>query len=161
MICLFLYLHILAIVHHGGFSKSSTDSFMAKNTEDETPNEKWNNWALLKAYEEPAHEAIRPQIAGWIAARFKASLDDLAPGPRSFLVITSCGHWGRGTNLAEAALAAKKSGGRRPSKAVVTLVLNDGTAQLNNYGSVLADSVATILHIGAVGTLGGLLNANK
>jgi len=131
-------------------------------TKTETPTAEWANWALINAYEEVGIDVTaKAEVADLIKTRFVESLCETDHGPRTFVVLTDWGTWGRGETLAEAAAKAVKAGAPRKAKAVVTLVLNDHQPSVNQHGGTFASSKATLLHLGVVGTLGSILTANK
>ncbi len=131
-----------------------------KNEINETPSASWANWALINAYEEATSET-KPAVADLIVKRFEKTVSAALPGPRSFLVMTDWGTWGRGPTLAEAAAKALKAGAPRKAKALATLVLNDAEPWVSSDGLTSASSVATLVYLGVVGTLGSILKVNK
>ncbi len=125
----------------------------------EIPQANWNNWALIQALSEAKTPEEIALVRGLIAQRFKETLNDMEDrGPRSFLIIATGGYWGRGKDLNEAAKASKAG---RTEKAFAYLVLNDDKPSVDDYGRAHASSVATLISLGAIGTIGAILNANK
>lgn len=129
--------------------------------ENETPQPSWATWALL-------NEAFKPGVLvpGSVPEMCVHRLAQLAgqdpgcpvkPGPMARVVITNDGHWGRGKTLGEAAAAALKAGARRTAVAFVAIVLNDDKPEVNDGGSIVANSDSFILNVGNVGKLGGIL----
>lgn len=134
-------------------------------TPDQVPNAKWQTWALIDAAFKDDHNTIG-SVYSFCVNRLQQLVGDCSeysvkPGPRSFVVLTSDGHWGRGASLAEAAQLALKAGARRSSPTHGVLVLNDATPEVNQMGSVIAESEAAILQLGPLGTVGALINAGK
>ncbi len=125
----------------------------------EIPAADWANWALIKAWKDGGTPEEKATIAEFIAARFESIASQNVP--RQFVITTNCGHWARGVNLEEAALAAIKAGASKTSKAFVTLVLNDATPEVSGDGRLISDSVSTQFNIGWAGTVGSIIKANK
>jgi hypothetical protein len=135
-------------------------------TDPELPQADWANWALIKAALGPLNP--RTDYAKALCANRLQQLVgdncesyDVKPGPRSFIILSGDGHWGRGNTVGEAAKKALQSGARRPSTATGVLVLNDGTAEVNECGSVISDSQSAQFNLGVIGTIGSVINANK
>lgn len=131
--------------------------------DETTPNARWANWALLDAVSklENFKTDEAQSLLSLIVGRFRATLSEHeGMGPRSFVVATDDGHWGAGQTLPMAARKALAAGGRRPSKAMAWLILNDATPEVNQMGGVISDSVSSQFGLGVVGTLGSILNAN-
>lgn len=131
---------------------------------DETPQSNWAGWALLQAAEKPG--ALEKGSLGWLLAERLGKLfghnpdGEFKPGPRSFVVYTNCGHWGRGNTLEAAAKKAYDAGASKTSRASAVLVLNDATPEVNQGGSVISESDSEQLSLGVVGTIGSIINAN-
>jgi hypothetical protein len=131
---------------------------------DDTPAVDWNNWALLRDAL-TVHPMPKGSIGQLCAMRLQQLVGDqpqggISRGGRTFIISTNDGHWGRGKYLHEAAQAALKAGARRPSLAFLSIVLNDGTAEINEAGNIVADSISATIAVGRVGTVGGILNAH-
>ena len=120
------------------------------------------NWALIKAYEDAGIDATtKAEVADLIKNRFTETVSHTSHGPRTFVVMTDWGTWGRGETLAEAAAKALKAGAPRKAKAIATLVLNDAEPGICSDGSLSYASKGTSIYLGVVGTLGSVLLANK
>ena len=133
---------------------------------DETPQSNWAAWALLQAAEKPG--ALEEGSIGRLCAQRLGQFVGDNPdstlykiGKRSFLISTGCGHWGRSNSIEAAAASAHKAGASKTSKAFVTLVLNDDTPEISRGGMMITESDSASFNIGCVGTIGGILNANK
>ena len=131
-------------------------------TKTETPTAEWANWALINAYEEVGIDAAtKASVSDLIKTRFNETVSATNHGPRTYVVMTDWGTWGRGTTLAESAAKALKAGAPRKAKAIVTLVLNDADPGIGSDGSLWSSSKSTTVYLGVVGTLGSILTANK
>ncbi len=98
-------------------------------------------------------------VSDLLAERIRKLVGGSDAGPRSFVVYTGCGRWGRGETLKEAAQAAHKEGAKKTEPARASLVLNDAVPFVDNSGAVNAASAAAIIRLGGVGTVGALLSA--
>jgi hypothetical protein len=134
---------------------------MKTKSESKTPSANWANWALINASLVASDATTKAAVADLITKRFVETVSENNHGPRTFVVLTDWGTWGRGATLAEAAAKAVKAGAPRKAKAVATLVLNDAEPTVTSHGELLASSGATLLYLGVVGTLGGILTANN
>ena len=136
-----------------------------------TPSPDWANWALLQAWfthqsqGNPVLDSDRPALAEMIINRFAAILGeghnwgDIPLGPRSYVVLTNAGLWGRGKTLVDAVKATKSYS--KTHKVTAVLVLNDDKPTVDGYGTVHSSSVSSQFNLGVVGTVGSILNVNK
>lgn len=73
---------------------------------------------------------------------------------KTYLVSTASwpGHWGKGTNLTEAAFNCYKFGGKRNDLVAVSIVKNDPDAHIDGFGMVIyggkAKESAELINIG-------------
>lgn len=119
----------------------------------ERPAATWATWALLKA----AAGFSPDTLEAYITNRLRQLVGDPEAGPRAFVVLTGCGHWGRGATLTEAAAKAYKAGAGKREWARAVLVLNDDTPEVNQGGRIISNSDSAQLNLGAVGTVGALM----
>lgn len=135
------------------------------STESEKPQANWATWALLREAFKPG-VLVPGSVAEFCVHRLHRLVgqDPDVPvplGKRTFVVVTNCGHWGRGNTLEAAAIAAHKVGARKTSKAFVVLVVNDDTPEVNQGGCIISNSDSDQFNIGWVGTVGGILNSKE
>lgn len=120
-------------------------------------------WAILAEVFKPDGDANAVLYAAHRLQKLVGEDPDapVKPGPRSFVLVTNGGHWGRGNTLQSAATNASNAGASKAELCVGVLVLNDNTPAVNQAGSVISNSDSAQLNIGAVGTIGSILRANK
>ncbi len=148
---------------------SNNTSSVQNTKQPVVPSSDWANWALLQAYYtglsqgvEVADKHILPELIinrfAQIAGEHQCGNSPI-PGPRSYVILTDGGLWGRGKTIAEAVKAAKSY--TRTALVRATLVINDDKPTVDEWGRVSSSSLSMQVYLGAIGTVGSILNANK
>lgn len=119
-------------------------------------------WAILQEVFKPDGDANAVLYAAHRLQQFHGDDIDapIKPGPRSYVMLTNSGHWGRGNTPVAAALEAKRAGARNGDHACLVLVLNDSTPEVNEAGMVISNCDSAQLQIGMIGTIGSILRVN-
>ena len=136
---------VMVIFHH------ITNQNMSNATanEEEIVIAKAASWWLVKQPESPeVNAAIRERLGAF----------DKNKNLR-FVLVTDCGHWGRGKTIEEAAYETMKAGASRRSKAQLRVFLNDEDPGVTSYGYFTGSSDSMSVHVGWIGTLGAIINA--
>jgi len=133
----------------------------AKESETLQPNHA--TWAILSEVFKPNGDANAVMYAAHRLQQLVGEDPDapIKPGKRSVIITTNGGHWGRGNSIKTAAETCVKAGASKSERACVMLVLNDDAPEVNQGGMVISNCDSAQLNIGCVGTIGGILNANK
>lgn len=128
--------------------------------ENEKPNAKWANWALLNEWDKNTLSAEeRAEVGAFIAERLRETQEAATGrGKASFVITTSDGYWSRGEHLPD---AARKCGGSKTARAMAWVVLNDATAEVSPSGTLIGDSGAMIICLGVIGTVGSVARADR
>ena len=119
-------------------------------------------WAILQEVFKPDGDANALLYAAHRLQQFHGDDVDapVKPGPRSYVVLTNSGHWGRGNTPVAAAREAKRAGASNGDNALLVLVLNDSKPEVNQAGSVISNSDSAQVSIGVIGTIGAIIKAN-
>jgi len=135
--------------------------------ENETPNPSWNTWSLIQEARKQlasnkGNSTFISELFHWIVDRLeKFDISWAKHGPITFVITTDDGHWGQGDSIDYAAQAAYANGASKIARAMLTIVINDATPWVNDYGVVNSSSQSALKNIGIVGTVGSIINANK
>lgn len=123
----------------------------------------WNTPALIREARDTGSEHYRRALTACVSRLQELVGMNEEHGPISgrCFVVVGPGYWGRGKTLTDAALACRTTGAWRSDRACAYLILNDATPEMNGGGMLITDAKASAFYLGAIGTLGSILTANK